>query len=166
MLITKRGWCFKQNSFSLPSFSTQSISSTSALGHALFLLSRNFLFNMPSTKFYPENMHEQPLELAIEAATASKARTLLSLPAELRNIIWALVLGGRTFDIECKFQIPWGTKTRNMTVQKTASPYCELVAKSTPRQGSFPSNSTASDSAARTPSNHGWTSSIRINKVQ
>jgi len=50
-------------------------------------------------------------------ATASKTPTLLTLPAELRNIIWALALGGTTFDVKCKVQIPWGTATATITTQ-------------------------------------------------
>lgn len=47
----------------------------------------------------------------------SKTSTLLSLPAELRNIIWAFVLGGKTFDIKCEIRIPWGVITKNITTQ-------------------------------------------------
>ncbi|KAJ4341965.1 hypothetical protein N0V95_007061 [Ascochyta clinopodiicola] len=49
-----------------------------------------------------------------------KTATLLALPAELRNIIWALVLGDTTFDIKCKVQIPWGTAITNVTAQKNS----------------------------------------------
>ncbi|KZM21894.1 DNA binding [Ascochyta rabiei] len=50
-------------------------------------------------------------------AVTLKATTLLALPAELRNIIWALVLGDTTFDVKCKVQIPWGTTITNITAQ-------------------------------------------------
>ncbi|KAF9699458.1 hypothetical protein EKO04_002099 [Ascochyta lentis] len=50
-------------------------------------------------------------------AVAMKTPTLLALPAELRNIIWALVLGDKTYDIKCKVQIPWGTAITNVTAQ-------------------------------------------------
>jgi hypothetical protein len=40
---------------------------------------------------------------------------LLALPAELRNIIWCHVLGGKTFDIKCSVRIPWGVSVTNTT---------------------------------------------------
>lgn len=43
---------------------------------------------------------------------------LLCLPAELRNIIWALVLGGTTFSIDCEARIPWGVRVKNTTAQQ------------------------------------------------
>ncbi|KAJ8110971.1 hypothetical protein OPT61_g6313 [Boeremia exigua] len=51
-------------------------------------------------------------------AIAPKHSHLLSLPAELRDIIWALVLGGITFEIQCKARIPWGTTVKNATTQQ------------------------------------------------
>ncbi|KAF3001361.1 hypothetical protein E8E13_006383 [Curvularia kusanoi] len=46
---------------------------------------------------------------------APTASPLLTLPAELRNIIWALVLGNTTYDISCTIRIPWGTSVKNLT---------------------------------------------------
>lgn len=47
--------------------------------------------------------------------TSPKTSPLLSLPAELRNIIWSHVLGGKTFDIKCSVRIPWGVNVTNTT---------------------------------------------------
>lgn len=51
---------------------------------------------------------------------APKPSPLLSLPAELRNIIWAHVLGGTTYNIKCELRIPWGTTIKNTTVQENS----------------------------------------------
>lgn len=53
----------------------------------------------------------------VNNATASQVPTLLTLPAELRNIIWTMVLGGTTFDVKSKVQIPWGTTTTTISAQ-------------------------------------------------
>lgn len=45
----------------------------------------------------------------------STASPLLSLPAELRNIIWSNVLGDHIFDIKCSVRIPWGLSVANTT---------------------------------------------------
>lgn len=46
----------------------------------------------------------------------SETSPLLSLPAELRNIIWSDVLGGTIFDIKCSVRIPWGVSVTNTTI--------------------------------------------------
>ncbi|KAF2622721.1 hypothetical protein BU25DRAFT_204842 [Macroventuria anomochaeta] len=80
------------------------------------------IWDFPSTlftsKMAPTNL-SSPAEVSeqISETTAPKS-PLVSLPAELRNIIWALVLGEKTFDIKCEVRIPWGTTTTNLTIQK------------------------------------------------
>lgn len=49
------------------------------------------------------------------ASKLSKRCPLLSLPAELRNIIYSHVLGGLTFNIKCSVRIPWGVSVTNTT---------------------------------------------------
>ena len=41
--------------------------------------------------------------------------SLLSLPAELRNIIYYHVLGSTTYTITCTVRIPWGVSVKNTT---------------------------------------------------
>ncbi|KAF3046618.1 hypothetical protein E8E12_011252 [Didymella heteroderae] len=45
----------------------------------------------------------------------SNPSPLLSLPAELRDMIWSHVLGGNVFDIKCSVRIPWGVAVTNTT---------------------------------------------------
>jgi hypothetical protein len=53
--------------------------------------------------------------LNMEQVRKGRTSSLLALPAELRNIIWAHVLGGNLFDIKCSVRIPWGVSVTNAT---------------------------------------------------
>ena len=68
----------------------------------------------------PTNSSLKTADIFIQNNTAmtSNPSPLLSLPAELRSIIWALVLGGNVFDIKCEIRIPWGIAVNNATIQR------------------------------------------------
>ncbi|KAJ4987365.1 hypothetical protein SVAN01_07103 [Stagonosporopsis vannaccii] len=51
-------------------------------------------------------------------SSTTKSSPLLFLPAELRNIIWTLVLGETIVSIDCEIRIPWGIRVKNSTAKQ------------------------------------------------